>query len=479
MTTTPPDVAPSSRLEHVAPKSLVFGTNVRLDEKIDRTFVSSIKQHGVLTPISVTEDEDGTMTVLLGNRRTRAALEAGLATIPAYVIPVLPGEAERIVDQIVENDQRAGLDPAEHAHAYQQLALIGMSADGIRRKTNAPKGRVEQGLAIAGSEAASTAAREHQLTFDQAAAIAEFEGDTATVAELTAFARDRPDQILHAAMRKRQEREREADEKRIHELIAERGIRIVEDITTPDRSCLELKHLYHDEELTRPVIFGEVHTHPGLVATVEWDWIRKEDDTGFEPDRAPVAKYGIDGWATATRPDGETPAFYVRDDMKPKGRAGTLTEDELAERRATKENTKQWVASTEVRRIWIRDLLQRRTLPSDHATVTALALAHGDIQAYRHHDGALELLQLTAAHTDNGNSIALRKELASRPDRAAHLAVAIAVSAIERTLDDRKGWQEAIQPGRWFVPLYLRTLGSWGYPLSDIEQHIITGEVKA
>jgi ParB family chromosome partitioning protein len=478
MSTTPPDVASrDGRLEHVAPSTLTFGTNVRLDEKIDRTFVSSIKQHGVLTPITVTEDEEGRMTVLLGNRRTRAAIETGREWIPAYVIPVLAGEAERIVDQLVENDQRASLDPAEHAQAYQQLALFGISADGIRRRTNAPKGRVEQGLAIAASAAASKAASEHQLSFDQAAAIAEFEGDESTVAELTAFARDRPDQILHAAQRKRDELREREERAALEANITAAGVELVDTVFDMTYHRLGIRHLYHDAELQQEVEIGDVADHPGLRAGIEYVW-GLDSSTGRRESRLD-AVYGIEGWAECTKEDG-TPQFFTYDYYQPKVEPAPLTEeqraDELAEKRLAKENTKAWVAAFAVRQEWVRDLLQRRSLPSDHAAITALALAWGSVNAYRNHPLACELLQLTIDSEYSGAERAIRDYLIERPIQAPHVSVAIAVAVLEKILDERKGWQEAATPTHWYFRLYLKQLASWGYPASDLEQTIIDGE---
>lgn len=79
---------------------------------------ASIAEHGVIQPVLVTEILDGYQLVA-GERRVRAAQMAGLERIPA-VIRQLADRAQLEL-ALVENLQRADLDPIEEAHAYRQL----------------------------------------------------------------------------------------------------------------------------------------------------------------------------------------------------------------------------------------------------------------------------------------------------------------------------------------------------------------------
>lgn len=80
----------------------------------------SIKTHGVLQPICVRPDGEGRFEIVAGERRWRAARLAGLREIPATVL-------EEVDDQrtlelaLVENVQRADLDPIEKARAFRVL----------------------------------------------------------------------------------------------------------------------------------------------------------------------------------------------------------------------------------------------------------------------------------------------------------------------------------------------------------------------
>jgi ParB family chromosome partitioning protein len=82
------------------------------------TLAASIQEHGVLQPILVTETIDGYQLVA-GERRVRAALDAGLERIPALVRHL--DERSQLEFALVENLQREDLDPVEAAHGFRQL----------------------------------------------------------------------------------------------------------------------------------------------------------------------------------------------------------------------------------------------------------------------------------------------------------------------------------------------------------------------
>lgn len=90
----------------------------RIDEAALATLTASIREHGVIQPILVTETVDGYQLVA-GERRLRAAIAAGLDRIPA-VVRQLAGR-EQLELALVENLQREDLDPIEAALAYRQL----------------------------------------------------------------------------------------------------------------------------------------------------------------------------------------------------------------------------------------------------------------------------------------------------------------------------------------------------------------------
>jgi ParB family chromosome partitioning protein len=117
-------------LEHVDPHVLVIGDNVRDDAALDAAFVASIREHGVLQPVTAIRTDDA-VQVRDGQRRTLAARQAGIATVPVYVLAATSDKAtataDRITQQMVTNDQRAALTDAQRVKGINQLLLAGIS----------------------------------------------------------------------------------------------------------------------------------------------------------------------------------------------------------------------------------------------------------------------------------------------------------------------------------------------------------------
>jgi ParB family transcriptional regulator, chromosome partitioning protein len=93
----------------------------RFDPAELATLAASIREHGVLQPILVTETIDGYQLVA-GERRVRAAADAGLDRIPAIVRHL--DERSQLEFALIENLQREDLDPIEAAHGFQQLVNV-------------------------------------------------------------------------------------------------------------------------------------------------------------------------------------------------------------------------------------------------------------------------------------------------------------------------------------------------------------------
>jgi ParB family chromosome partitioning protein len=89
------------------------------DAKLDE-LATSIKASGVVQPIVVRPMAAGRYTLITGERRLLASKRAGKATIPAIVREVSNVQAMEMT--IVENLQRADLNPMEQAHAYARLS---------------------------------------------------------------------------------------------------------------------------------------------------------------------------------------------------------------------------------------------------------------------------------------------------------------------------------------------------------------------
>ena len=80
---------------------------------------SSIKENGIIQPITVRKKTDGGFEILAGERRWRAAQMAGLHEVPAIIKTLSDREALQIA--LIENIQREDLNPIEEAESFQRL----------------------------------------------------------------------------------------------------------------------------------------------------------------------------------------------------------------------------------------------------------------------------------------------------------------------------------------------------------------------
>ena len=79
----------------------------------------SIREHGIIQPLTVRKLQSGYYQIIAGERRWRAARMAGLSEVPAIVIEADDRKAMELA--LIENLQRADLNPIEEAEGYQQL----------------------------------------------------------------------------------------------------------------------------------------------------------------------------------------------------------------------------------------------------------------------------------------------------------------------------------------------------------------------
>jgi ParB family chromosome partitioning protein len=107
---------------------------------------ASIAAHGVLQPILVSETPTGYQLVA-GERRLRAAQAAGLDRIPAVIRQLV--DRDQLELALVENLQRADLDPLETADAYLQLMnRFGFSQDDVAARVGRARSTVANTLRL-------------------------------------------------------------------------------------------------------------------------------------------------------------------------------------------------------------------------------------------------------------------------------------------------------------------------------------------
>jgi len=113
-----------------------------LDELAD-----SIREHGILQPIVVTRDDLGRYNIIAGERRWRASMQSGLETVPVIVKEASSREMLELA--LVENLQRADLNPLEEAGAYKSLVdEFGLKHEEIAARVGKSRGAVANSVRL-------------------------------------------------------------------------------------------------------------------------------------------------------------------------------------------------------------------------------------------------------------------------------------------------------------------------------------------
>jgi len=427
-------------LEMLDPTTLTVDVNVRKDAALTADFIASIKEHGVMEPVIAHRKDDGTVHVLMGQRRTLGAIEAQRAEIPVMIINS-PKEAERIVTQVVENIQRAEPTEADEADAYHQLSLIGVSAAAIAKKTGRKKTTIEGALKAKASEA-GTAALGKGYTIDEALTLAEFEGDEEATAELESVIMDEPDQLFHVAQQLRDDRAAAAALAEFTAELEATGTTIVE------------KPGYHDDHTAR---VSELKRADGEPATEEDGNAVFITQNHTECSTVPV----IVGWKEL--------GFKDRYSYSSSANTGPMTEEQKAERKRLIENNKKMLAATTVRREYIKTLLAKKQAPKGWQYFSVHAITHHPETASGY-EGKVAADMVGAKSEESGRWgwNPLKDHVAKSTTRPEFSLIALVCAGYEKTIA-KDSWRSPTQTHRD----YLNQLVTWGYVPSEVEQIII------
>ena len=116
---------------------------VKVDEDMDQ-LVQSIKERGIITPVTLRPKEDGRYEIVSGHRRKKACELAGLDTVKAEVREMTRDEA--IILMVESNLQRSTILPSEKAFSYK-MRLEAMNRQGQRTDLSySPLGNKLQGV---------------------------------------------------------------------------------------------------------------------------------------------------------------------------------------------------------------------------------------------------------------------------------------------------------------------------------------------
>lgn len=125
-----------------------FQPRTRFDDAAIEELAASIRTQGIVQPLVVSPDPDGTYTIVAGERRWRASRRAGLETVPVVVRQVAD-DREMLELALVENLQRSDLNPLEEAEAYLSLQeKFGLSQEDIATRVGKARTTVTNALRL-------------------------------------------------------------------------------------------------------------------------------------------------------------------------------------------------------------------------------------------------------------------------------------------------------------------------------------------
>ncbi|MDF2578461.1 MAG: parB-like partition protein [Microbacterium sp.] len=470
--TTKTETAPTVavHLETVNPADLGVLDQARADATPDEELVESVKRHGIMQPPTVAYDpEHGGYVIIMGHRRVGAAIAAGLTEISVLVRESdIDADAIKLEQQIVENERRKALTAAELAQGYKKLELFGKTPAEIAAELGEKPARVKAGLKALTSDTA-TAALAGGVDLEQAAVIAEFEGDTEAQERLASFALTRPSEFNREATWRRRAREAEA---RVAELVEELNADGARLIGTYGYDYDHWQGSYEDGWkgilLDRLEMTRDQHaTCPGHVAIIV---------NSGEPAKARI-RYGCVDYKhhghTLPTVAGFTPA---EPDEEQADRAAAWE----AEREARAKRQQELAANTAARREWLRGFLGNRLRPTaeifDLIAEASIGLAYQEeVDPFYGPGVAVHLLTGDTTTSGRSGHAELADLVVSGQVTALRALVAHALAVCDVFVED----EDSAPTAPSLVLAYFDHLAAWGYTLTDIDEEIKAAVVNA
>lgn len=139
---TPSSTLPISQIECFRNQPRKHFDQAKLEE-----LAESIRQHGVIQPLTVRKLSSGYYQIIAGERRWRAARRAGLTEVPAVVIEADDQKAMELA--MIENLQREDLDPIEEANGFRTLVeQYGMTQEEAARRVGKSRSAVANAMRL-------------------------------------------------------------------------------------------------------------------------------------------------------------------------------------------------------------------------------------------------------------------------------------------------------------------------------------------
>ncbi|WP_410585427.1 hypothetical protein [Amycolatopsis sp. lyj-108] len=478
------------------PAEVVIGVNVRTENaETDPTTVQDMKQRGVDMAVKGYRADDGAVTITMGQRRVLNARKAQ-CDVPVWM-QAPPSEderkatIERIVGQLNENDLREGLTLGDRYSAFQQLAAFDLKPTGIARKLGRGKGGkeyVEKVLQAGASDLARAATDRYDLTLDQAAVVAEFEGrgDLDTAKELIRLAIAEPNNFrVFADVQRRKHAEAERVQALTEQLtrdLTDAGVTILDDTidadTGPARSLDRLR-LTPDSEPGTAITIDQHSSCPGHAA-----WLSEDYQDGHT---VMAAQYGCMDFREHGHALSDAPAGHVDFIEVPADDDDDATTDDSFDaarkahaaaewqRRANsikhnwvRDSNQEWDGSSEKRHEWLAAFVAKSAVPKGAQVFLATQKLKGGRALRRTMERNHRLANKLLKTSETGQrSLAERINTASTA-KATRFDVFLTLCAMEEELH-RDAWRTPYPENQE----YLTALVGWGYEPSSIESRVL------
>ncbi|HET9896240.1 MAG TPA: ParB/RepB/Spo0J family partition protein [Streptosporangiaceae bacterium] len=444
--------------------------NVREDLNLTEEFIASIAAEGVRIPLLITTGPDGTSwRVIEGHRRLAAAIKAGLGEVPCDIDPSrATDEAGQYLDMLLANSggYRSNFGQLEEAAALFAAHEAGASRTRLRKATGRTATQIKAALSAGGLPAetrARAAEANSDVTLDQIALLAEFDGDApATDRLLQALANGYP--LEHVASRIRQDRAEAAAHAELRADLQAAGIQVTDDL--PEGAAW-LTSLTHDGADLTP----ETHAAcPGRGTTLKsWDLLEPWHYCTSPAEHGHASRWTSPATATTTETSDGTAGLNASPDPSP-----------VPDCRLVITGNKSWQAAADVRHRWLTDsLLADKSAPREAQLFLARQLLampdplRSGLAAARHKPLFAKLTGRDPGQVDAECDTAAAARLTV-------LALAPVVTAYEQAMtegDGRNTWRtDRYSPcPRADAGAYLAFLASLGYQLSGIEQAVADG----
>jgi ParB family chromosome partitioning protein len=145
-----PIASTTADLQEVAVDTIVPNPNqprLSFDQTALNELAASVKEHGLLQPLVVTRLNSTSYQLIAGERRLRAAKLAGLESVPVVIKEV--SAQQQLELALIENVQRADLDPIEEARAYAVLEdQFGLKQSDIAQRVGKSRSTISETLSL-------------------------------------------------------------------------------------------------------------------------------------------------------------------------------------------------------------------------------------------------------------------------------------------------------------------------------------------